>query len=118
VVRAVVEGLAFELKRHLLFLERGGIPVQRLVIGGATAASRVTTQIIADVTGLPLACFGLGAGSVLGAAMLARGLVEAGRSLADLSQAMLPVSRVVQPGAEAEFYAGRFQQYAREVVGQ
>jgi xylulokinase len=115
VARAVVEGLAFELKRHLLFLERGGVAVEQLVLGGGTAASKVTTQIIADVTGLPLACFGVGAGSVLGAAILARGLVESGRSLAKLSEEMAPAGRTVKPGQHAAFYAKRFGEYIEEL---
>ena len=38
------------------FPAQAGWPVERLVMGGGAAASRVTTQIMADVTGLPLAC--------------------------------------------------------------
>jgi sugar (pentulose or hexulose) kinase len=115
VARAVVEGLAFELKRHLLFLDHGGVVVEKLVMGGGTAASKATTQIIADVTGLPLACFGVGAGSVLGAAILARGLVETRRSLARLSEEMVPAARMVRPGQHAAFYAEAFRDYAGEL---
>jgi sugar (pentulose or hexulose) kinase len=115
VARAVVEGLALELKRHLLFLERGRIPVRRLVMGGATAASRVTTQIIADATGLPLVCFGEGSGSALGAAILARGLLETERSLANLSEEMLPQTRLVKPGTNKSLYSERFKAYLEEL---
>jgi sugar (pentulose or hexulose) kinase len=84
-------------------------------MGGGTAASLVTTQIIADVTGLPLACFGAGAGSALGAAILARGLVETGRSLGELSGEMVPKARVVKPGEDGAFYAERFEVYIEEL---
>jgi sugar (pentulose or hexulose) kinase len=113
VARAVLEGLAFELKRHLLFFERAGIPVERLVVGGSAAASRVTPQLLADVTGAPLACLGAGTGSLLGACIIARGLLEPQRSLADLAEELLPPARLVSPGPDAPHYAGRFPEYLK-----
>ena len=64
----VVEGLVFELCRYLDFLRAAGWPVERLVMGGGAAASRVTTQLMADATGLPLACLNTSEASLLGAA--------------------------------------------------
>jgi sugar (pentulose or hexulose) kinase len=116
--RAVVEGLAFELKRHLLILKRGGVPVRKLVMGGAVASSRATTQIIADVTGLPLICLEKGSGSVLGAAILARGLVETDQPLARLSEEMLPPSRLVRPGRNKARYSERFEEYLRYLLSE
>ena len=84
-------------------------------MGGEVAASRVTTQIIADVTGMPLECFSAGAGSALGAAILARGLVETKRSLTELSEAMTPRARRVVPGVNRGLYAERFEEYVREL---
>jgi sugar (pentulose or hexulose) kinase len=115
VARAVVEGLAFELKRHLLFFQRAGIPVEKLVTGGTTAASQVTPQLLADVTELPLACLSAGAGSLLGACIVARGLQEPQRSLADLADEMLPPARQVQPGPNAAFYAEPFAEYLQSL---
>ena len=45
---------------------------------GRAASSRVTPQIIADTVGLPVDCAALPETSSLGAAILARALVEAG----------------------------------------
>ena len=109
--RAVVEGLACELARHLQFLERAGIPAQRLVLGGTVAASPTTTRIIADVTALPLGCSGPGGGSVLGAAILARALTEPGAALADLSRALQPPVRWVNPGPQADAYRAQLERY-------
>ncbi len=110
-VRAVVEGLAFELNRHLMFLKEAGLPVDRLVLGGTVAGSRTTTQMMADVTGLALDCSAAGGGSVLGAAILARGLIEPDRSLADLSRAMRAEPRRVEPGPNAVAYRELFHHY-------
>ena len=115
VLRAVVEGLAFELNRYLDFLRKSGWPVERLVLGGGAASSRATTQILADVTGLPLACLPTGEASLLGAAMLARGLLEPTVSLAALSEQMLPPARRVEPGPNSTFYRHRFQHYANSL---
>ena len=82
------------------FPARSDWPVEQLVMGGGAAGSRITTQIIADATGVPLACLENSETSLLGAAILARGLVEARTSLAELSSAMVPPARLVEPGAE------------------
>ena len=111
VIRAVVEGLAFELNRHLDFFRKAGIRIEKLVIGGGAGASRVTPQILTDVTDLPLACLTASEGSLLGAAIVARGLLEQRSSLADLAEAMVSPARHVEPGASAAFYQERFTQY-------
>ncbi|MHB8973010.1 MAG: xylulokinase [Pirellulaceae bacterium] len=111
VLRGVIEGLACELNRYLGFLRAALWPVERLVMGGGAAGSHSTTQIIADVTGVPLACLENSETSLLGAAILARGLVEARTSLAELTSAMVPPARLVEPGAEKTFYQGKYEQY-------
>lgn len=110
-VRAVLEGLACELNRYLEFLRASRIPVRRLVMCGGAASSRVTPGIIADVTGLPVACAPRGEGSVLGAAILARGLVETGRSLDQLAAEMVARPETVEPGPGRERYRAVFAQY-------
>lgn len=110
--RAVVEGLVFELERHRRLLTAAGLPVTRLVLGGRVAASRTTPQIMADVCGAPIDCVAGGEGSVLGAAILARGLVEPERSLDDLSREMVPPARRIEPGACGAFYRERYAAYA------
>ena len=115
VIRAAVEGLACELHRHLLFLRDANTPVERLIMCGAAAASQATPQIIADVTGLPLSCMTASEGSLLGAAVLARGLLEPHRALSDLAAEMVPPARVVQAGPNAVFYRERFKEYRRSL---
>jgi xylulokinase len=113
-LRAVVEGLAMELNRHLGFLRGAGLPVERLVLSGGAASSAVTRQIIADVTELPLDCVGRDAASALGAVILARGLLEPEASLATLSEGMRAPSERVAPGTDAPLYR---QLYARYLAG-
>ncbi len=117
VVRAVVEGLAFELNRHLGFLRKAGAPPDRLVMSGGAASGQVTPQMVADITGLPLCCVSCGEASLLGAAILARGLLEPKASLVGLVSEMAPPPRVVEPGADALFYQEQYQRYARSLPG-
>jgi sugar (pentulose or hexulose) kinase len=112
-LRAVLEGLAFELRRQVGFLHQAGLPAERLVLGGAAAASLITPQILAAVTGLPVVCAGPYGASPLGAAILARGLLEPTASLADLAKEMAPELRRIEVGPAAPMYDEQFTHYLR-----
>ena len=72
----------------------------------------MTPQIIADVTRRARwPAWSNSEASLLGAAILARGLVDARASLAELSAAMVPPARHVDPGAQAAFYQDKYEQY-------
>jgi sugar (pentulose or hexulose) kinase len=99
------------MRRHLEFLAGSGCPAEKLLVGGGAASSRVTPQLLADVTGLPLGCLKSGTSSLLGAAVLARGLVELETPLAALAEAMAPPAVRFEPGPEAPRYQERYQRY-------
>lgn len=116
VVRSVLEGLAFELKRHIGFLREAGLPIERLVLGGSAAASRVTPAMLAAITELPLACAGSRANSTLGAAIIARGLCEPSAALAKLAEEMAPAASHVEPATETvSQYQAPFEEYLRSL---
>ena len=110
-IRAVVEGLACEFARHLRFLTDAGLLVHRMVMSGGAATSRVTPQIIADVTNRPVACVDESAPSAFGAATIARALVEPDRDLAELSRKLAPASRTVEPGENRPAYRELLEKY-------
>jgi len=112
VLRAVVEGLAMELVRYLGLLSDVGAAAERIIMCGGAAASRVTPQIIADATGLPVECAAESDTSALGAAMIGRGLLEPGTALASISERMVPPARLLEPGPNAGLYQGIAEQYA------
>jgi xylulokinase len=114
-LRSVVEGLAFELNRHLEFLRGAGISVQRLLMTGGAAASEVTPQVIADVTGVPVVCQTNAASSSQGAVILARSMIPGQASLRELAEAMAPAGRIIRPGSDAAFYHQQFKQYMRSL---
>ena len=103
-IRAVVEGLACERARRLKFLSDAGLPVRRLVLSGGAAGSRVTPQIIADVTNRSVACVSESAPSAFGAATIARAMVEPEADLAALARKLAPASRTVEPGENVPTY--------------
>lgn len=111
IIRALVEGLACELGRYLRLMAEGGVEVSRLVMCGKAAASVVTPGIVADTTGLPVDCVTVPETSSLGAAMLARGLVEPEAGLAKLADAMKPPLRRVVPGPGAVAAHARLEEY-------
>jgi sugar (pentulose or hexulose) kinase len=108
---AVLEGLACELNRYLRFLTDAGVHLQRLVMTGAAAASKITPQILANVTGLPVACAQVSETSSLGAAIIARGILQPNTPLQELSESMACTTTTVQPDANRNFYQDLFQQY-------
>jgi xylulokinase len=114
-LRSVVEGLAFELNRHLKFVQDAGLAPQRLLMTAGAAASEVTPQIIADVTGLPVVCHAAVVSSLRGAGILARSMLPGQRSLRELAETMaLPVV-TLQPGPDAVFYQRQFKQYIQSL---
>ena len=110
-LRAVVEGLAFELARCIRLIAAAGVEVRRLVLCGGAAASGITPQIIADVTRLPAECLTESETAGIGAAVLARGLVEPQTPLTELARAMKPSARPVLPGPDADRYAELCERY-------
>jgi xylulokinase len=115
VLRAVVEGLACELEQNLAWLTAAGLPVARLTMCGSAAASRQTPQIVADVTQRPVACVDAFDVSVLGAATVARALIEKDQSLADLVGDGPPLDRTFFPHPDLACYQTlreRYQQAA------
>ena len=114
-LRSVVEGLGCELNRYLEMLRGADWPVERIVVGGGAAESPTTAQILADITGVPLTCVGYRDTSLLGAAMLARGLVEPNASLIDLADSMRPPAVELLPGANRPLYGELYRHYVESL---
>jgi sugar (pentulose or hexulose) kinase len=103
-LRAVVEGLAREVKLRLDCLAAADMPVKRLRMCGGAAASRQTPQIVADITQCPVSCVEAFDPGTLGAAAIARAMVEPDRSLADLAGDAPPLGRTFLPRSELACY--------------
>jgi xylulokinase len=110
-VRAVVEGLACELLRHVSQFVAAGMRIDRLVMCGGAARGGKTPQIIADITGLPVCCVETPDISALGAAMLARSLAEPGERLDEIAREWTPPRVTVQPSGHAAVYEELYREY-------
>ena len=70
--RALLEGIAFDLRRGLGILEKGaGMNIERIIVAGGGSRSDIVVQILADVLGLPVTRPESEELSALGAAMVA-----------------------------------------------
>jgi len=69
--RAVMEGIAYELRRALEEIRQGGVAIDRLTMVGGAAESSVWPRIVADVTGVSVAVPEQRQAAAVGAAILA-----------------------------------------------
>jgi len=114
-MRAVIEGLAFELNRHLNFLRAAAWNPRRIVMCGGAAHSGVTPQIIADVIGVPVQVSAAGEEGLLGALIVARGLLEPKTSLKNLAAQVTRSFKTFRPGAHASAYRTAFKEYLKSL---
>lgn len=114
-LRATIEGLCFELARQLHWLDRGGCPARRLILCGGASRSAATPQIVADVTGRPVACPTETEISAFGAAILARSIADRRATIADLCRQMIGGIREVQPSDDSVAYETLVRDYAAAI---
>ena len=113
VLRALLEGVAFEMRLNLDILNRSGVQVTELIAVGGGARSRCWVQLKADVMNTPITTVAVTEAGCLGAAMLARA-ADTGESLADVARDWVRVTDVVEPNPEhAAIYEERFPTYLK-----
>ena len=111
VLRALLEGVAFEMRLNVEILERSGSRIRQLLASGGGTKSRTWTQLKADVIGKPITTVRAGQAGCLGAAMLARSAVT-GTPLKRVAARMSRTGPVIRPDPKAAaYYAKRFPLY-------
>lgn len=112
-LRALLEGVAFEMRVNLAILADSGIPVNELIAIGGGARSLKWLQLKADVLGKPIRRAAVTEAGCLGAAMLARA-ADTGEDVRDLANKWVRVTDEVRPRSEAaDFYDRHFPAYLR-----
>ena len=100
-VRALLEGLAFESRRKKEFMEKGsGVPITRVRMYGGSAKSPVWNQIFADILGVEVSTLKTAETTALGAAICA---AKGGRiysSFQEAVEAMVHVDKRFLPNPE------------------
>jgi xylulokinase len=111
VLRALLEGVALEMRLNIEILDRAGIRIDQLIASGGGARSRALTQLKADVLNKPITVLPVTETGCLGAALLAQA-ADCGvspRTLAD--QRVQPCDQVEPDPARAACYQERFARY-------
>lgn len=70
-IRALVEGVAFDLNSNIRIAQSAGAEIKELVLNGGPTSSRFWNQITANVTNIPLKVPDIGEAAPLGDAILA-----------------------------------------------
>jgi sugar (pentulose or hexulose) kinase len=111
-VRAILESVAYMLRKNLEIVEKVGGPMREIRSTGGGARSRLWLQIKADVLQKPITRVNVEEAACLGAAML--GAVASGYypSLDEASEAMVRVREHLEPDpANAEIYSQGYSRY-------
>lgn len=113
VLRALLEGVVFEMRLNLDILSRSGIAIDGLVATGGGARNRRWMQLRADVLGKPISIAAVTEAGCLGVAMLARA-ADTGEDITALARDWVRVTDVLDPDADrASLYADRFGAYLK-----
>lgn len=95
--RAILESIAFMLKRNLDLMQSLGVPVRQVRSTGGGAKSPLWLQIKADVLGVPVVTLEQEDTAVLGDAILAAMACGAHKTLAAACEAMVRVRGRIEP---------------------
>jgi len=96
-VRAIMEGITFELRRTLEIVEAAGNAVREVYTIGGGARSDLWSQIKADIYQKPISTFEASEGGVLGSAILAGAGVGAYPDVRSGGEQCLRVKRTFEP---------------------
>lgn len=111
VLRALLEGLALEMRLNLDILARAGNPIDELIATGGGARNRRWTQLKADVLNKPISVVEVTEAGCLGVAMLAKA-AHTGEDIHDIAKQWVRVADVVEPQPDnADFYMHQFACY-------
>lgn len=110
-IRAVMEGVAFSLLDGLSMFRRDGLDMTSAVMSGGVTQSRIWSQIITDVLGMPTRTIRHG-DSALGTCMLAATAVGAFVSVQDAATVCVCEERTMTPNDSThDLYARSFARY-------
>jgi xylulokinase len=111
VYRAILEGIAYGFRHHLMVLSERGLEARRARVTNGGARSRLWKRVTADVLGLPLEEIAHHPGSSLGAAFVAGKGVNVFRGWEEIER-FIRIADVVEPDQGShELYGEIFSIY-------
>ncbi len=112
--RAVMEGVAFNLRQLLDITRAAGVGIDEMRLTGGATRSALWTQIVADAYEMPVVPLASTEGTAIGAALLAATGAGAFSSVADAAASCVRTSPSVLPSvAGVAAYADARERYAR-----
>ncbi len=115
--RAVMEGVAFNLREILDITRATGTPVAEMRLIGGGARSDTWTQILADIYAMPVVRMESTEGTAIGAALLASVGAGSFASVRQATEACVRVGAIVEPRAETlATYAEQYERF-RQLYG-
>lgn len=113
VLRALLEGVTFEMRLNLDILDRSGIGINELIAIGGGAKSRAWVQLKADVLNKPIKTVAVTEAGCLGVAMLAMA-AHMNIDVTKLVPEWVRITDEVEPNPEnASYYDDRFATYLK-----
>lgn len=111
-IKAILEGISFEMKYNLSLLEEISIPVDELRAIGGGAKSRKWLQLKADLYGKKMVSLKVSEAASLGAAILAGVATGEYSSIEEAVEATVKIKEVFYPQEEKKrIYEEKFQIY-------
>jgi xylulokinase len=111
IMKALLEGVAFEIKLNLDILRQSGYEVKELRVIGGGARSKKHIQLKADVIGMPITILDVTEAGCMGVAMLAKAAHSKQKINDIVSNWVKPVARV-EP-RQQEIYSSKFNLYKK-----
>lgn len=112
-LRAILEGVAFEVRLNIEILARSRIEISEFIVTGGGARSTAWNHLKANVIGKPVTIAPVEETGCLGAAMLARSALT-GTSVKDLAAKMVRTKTTIQPDRkQTDYYAERYATYKK-----
>ncbi|MCY3022146.1 MAG: FGGY family carbohydrate kinase [Planctomycetota bacterium] len=113
VLRALLEGVAFEMRLNLDILQRSGVAIRELRATGGGARNAAWNQLKADVLDTPITSVAVTEAGALGAALLAAA-ADCSTPPQALAKEWVRTGAVFEPDAKrAAHYRARFEEYKR-----
>jgi xylulokinase len=110
-VRALLEGVAFMLRRNIEYVEKVGIPVREIVSTGGGSRSRLWNQIKADVCNKPIRTLQNEETALIGDAILAGVACGVFGSIAEGCGKMSAALETFTPGKDVTAYEAAYRRY-------
>jgi xylulokinase len=110
-VRAILEGVAFNLRQILAAMSQIGYHFGEVRTSGGGSRSPLWNQIKADVCGIPIVTLANEETALLGDAILAGAACGVFNSVAEASTQMVAIKERVQPSNHAPAYERFYQRY-------